>query len=70
MIFGGFSFKIFPVLGEALFKVKIFHFVWFFVHFEELIRWPPGPLWGGLVKISSCFASFHISSNIAKKAKV
>ena len=28
-------------------RVKMFHFVWFFVHFDKLIRRPPGPLWGG-----------------------
>ena len=25
-------------------RVKLFHFVWFFEHFDKLIRRPPGPL--------------------------
>ena len=32
------------VFGKALFRVKMSHFVSFFVHFEKLIRRPPGPL--------------------------
>ena len=29
--------KSFPVLGKAIFRVKMFHFVWFFMHFDKLI---------------------------------
>ena len=42
--FLGLSLNIVSDLGEALFRVKMSHFVSFFVHFEKLIRRPPGPL--------------------------
>ena len=40
------SLKLIPFLWKAMVRVKMFHFVWFFVHFDKLIRRPPGPLWG------------------------
>ena len=42
--FWGLSLKSFPVLGKAIFRVKMSHFVWFFMHFDKLIRRPLGPL--------------------------
>ena len=40
------SLKLIEVLWKAMVRVKLSHFVWFFVHFYKLIRLPPGPLWG------------------------
>ena len=38
------SLKLIEVLWKAMVRVKLFHFVGFFVHFYKLIRLPPGPL--------------------------
>ena len=39
--------KLNPFLWKTMVRVIFLHFVAFFVHFDKLIRWPPGPLWGG-----------------------
>ena len=44
-------------------RVKMFHFVWFFVHFYKLIRRPPGPLWGGGVLL---VVDLSLSCNVMK----
>ena len=41
-IFLGLSLKIVSVLKKALFRVKMSHFVSFFMHSEKFILWPPG----------------------------
>ena len=38
------SLKLIELLWKAMVRVKLFHFVWFFEHFDKLIRLPPGPL--------------------------